>query len=79
MDGWRPPSSALGAGDPGPPQATVPPGDLIQVLLVVLLGVEERLGLRDLRGDGPEPALRQDLRETTGMSSSGRRSEVMEL
>ena len=47
-------SSSLGsqwAGDSGALQAAVPPGVLMEVLLVVVLCVVEGLGLRDLCGD----------------------------
>ena len=50
MDG----SSSLGShwtGDPRPLQAAVPPGVLMEVLLVVIFCVVEGLALRDLCGD----------------------------
>lgn len=54
-------SGSPGTGDPRPLQATVAVRDFVQVLLVVILSVVEGLGLRDLRGDGSEPVLRQNL------------------
>lgn len=59
----RSPSSATGArtGDPCSSQTTVAIRDFVQVLLVVILSVVERLGLRDLRGNGSETAFCQNL------------------
>src|SRR5262249_27299793 len=39
------------------PDSAVPEGVLVQVLLVVVLGIVERTGLRDLGGDLAEPGL----------------------
>lgn len=66
--GSRPggPSSATDArwtGDPRSFQTTVAVRDLLQVLLVIILSVVEGPGLHDLRGDGSEPALCQNLKE----------------
>lgn len=45
-------------------QAAVTVGVLVQVLLVVIFSVVERLGLLDLCGDLVEAAVAQGLRET---------------
>src|SRR5581483_715114 len=47
------------AGDPGPLEAAVAAGDLVEVLLVVLLGVVEGPRGRDLGRHRPEPPLAQ--------------------
>lgn len=59
----RSPPSAAGAwtGEARSSQTTVAIRDFVQVLLVVVLSVVEGLGLHDLRGDGSQSALCQDL------------------
>lgn len=60
----RSPSSASGGtGHPRSFQTTIAIRDFTQVLLVIILSVVERSGLYDLRGDGSESALCQNLKE----------------